>query len=205
MLTLSQAVVVEGRYDKIKLDAVVKGIVVTTDGFNLFKDKEKQALLKKLALSCGLIVLTDSDEAGFQIRKFVSDLAQGGTVFHAYIPDRVGKEKRKQKGGRAGLLGVEGIDCETVEQAIRQCLAANQIAQAGVALRAREVTASDLFADGFSGQPGAADRRAALLKMADLPTRLSTNAMLDLLNRLHGYDGYCALVAQLDAQEGAEI
>lgn len=195
MIRLSQAIAVEGRYDKIKLDTVVDGIVVTTDGFNIFKDEPKQALFKRLARECGLIVLTDSDEAGFRIRKFLSDIT-GGAVYHAYIPETAGKERRKAKPGAAGLVGVEGIDNDILKAALRRCAEENGLAGQAV-LPAVPVTAADLYEDGLSGRQGARQRRAALLQKAGLPTRLSTNALLHILTRLYGYEGYKHLVAGL--------
>lgn len=200
MISVKEAVVVEGRYDKIKLESIVDGIVVTTDGFNIFKDSEKQQLLKRLADETGLIVLTDSDAAGFKIRKFISDITGGG-VYHAYIPEEQGKERRKPRAGAAGLIGVEGLDNAVIEQALRRCIEAEALSQVSVAQPERRVTAADLYADGLTGRRGAAKRRTALLRSAGLPGRLSTNAMLQLLTRLYGYDGYRKLVGQLPKED----
>ena len=200
MMRLTRAVVVEVRYDRIKLDSVVDGIVVTTDGFNIFKDKEKQALIRRLARECGIIILTDSDEAGFRIRRFVRDLAGDGEVLDAYIPDLPGKERRKSAPGKAGLLGVEGVPAEVLLQALEQC-AVEQEENAVLPDDGRDITTADLYADGFLGTPGAAERRARFLKEAGFPTRLSTNAMLALLRRLMGYDGYRETVERLRAAQ----
>lgn len=196
MIAVSQAVVVEGRYDKIKLDSVVDGLVVTTDGFNIFKDTEKQQLLRRLADECGLIVLTDSDDAGFKIRKYISDITAGGAVFHAYIPEQPGKERRKTKLGSAGLIGVEGIDIGVIEDAIRKCVGTDA-PQAGINY-SRRITAVDFFEDGLGSRAGAKQRRAKLLRLAGLPSRLSTNAALDILTKLYGYNGYKKLVRQIN-------
>lgn len=197
MIRLGQAVLVEGRYDKIKLDSVVDAIVLTTDGFNIFRDKEKQALVKRLAAETGLIVLTDSDEAGFKIRKFISDIT-GDTAYHAYVPEQPGKERRKTKAGAAGLIGVEGMDATLIEQALERCIQINELDRQKIPQpKSRPVTVADLYEDGLSGKPGAAQRRMALLRAAGLPARLSTKALRDILSQLYGYEEYKKMVNQL--------
>lgn len=195
MITLSQVVIVEGRYDKIKLDSVVDGIVITTDGFSIFRDRQKCALIKRLAEEFGVIVLTDSDDAGFKIRKYISDIAAGGNVFHAYIPEISGKERRKNKRGRAGLVGVEGIDGAVIEEALIRSGAQQGRAETPLCT----ITAADFMENGLTGCFGAARRRARLLALADLPSRLSSSAARRLLGRLFGAEGYRALVARLNA------
>ena len=203
MIATGRAVVVEGRYDKIKLDGIVDAVIITTDGFNIFKDEEKQALLKRLGRETGLVLLTDSDDAGFKIRKYVEDIAGRDNVLHAYIPEREGKERRKAHAGAAGLLGVEGVDAATVEQALRDALAADACGNLPETVQGRRITVADLFEDGLNGCAGAQARRAAFMRAAELPTRLSTNAFLALLNRLIGYERYKQLVqAVADAEPG---
>lgn len=193
MITLSQAVIVEGRYDKIKLDAIVDSLIITTEGFSIFRDTEKCALIRRLAKEFGIVVLTDSDDAGFKIRKYISDIAASGRVYHAYIPEIPGRERRKQKAGCAGLLGVEGIDVAVIEQAIINS-GVHQIDQKPLPC---PITAADFMEDGLTGRPGAAVRRAQLLTLAGLPTRLSSSAARGLLGRLFGYEGYKTLVGRL--------
>lgn len=197
MITLSQAVIVEGRYDKIKLDTVVDGVVVTTDGFGIFSDKEKCALIKRLAREFGIVVLTDSDDAGFKIRKFISDIAAGGQIYHAYIPEIQGRERRKQQAGCAGLLGVEGIDAAIIEAA----LVRSGVRQSEPETPCCSITTSEFMEAGLTGRPGAAARRARLLTLAGLPSRLSSSAARSLIGRFFGRDGFRTLVAELDAQD----
>ena len=204
MIALSQVVIVEGRYDKIKLDSVVDGIVLTTDGFEIFRDTARQQLFRHFAKENGIIVLTDSDDAGFKIRKFISDIAGDGKVYHAYIPEQAGKERRKPKAGKAGLLGVEGIDTETIYTAIKNCLVESGIKPAKDKKEIKQITAADLYEDGFNGQPGAAVRRRKLLETANLPTRLSTKAMLDVLTRIYGYDRYKEMVRDIKVRENEQ-
>ena len=194
MIKLSQAVIVEGRYDRIRLDSVVDCIVVTTDGFNIFKDLEKQEYIKRLAHSTGIIVLTDGDEAGFRIRRFVRDLASGGECYDAYVPDVKGKEKRKPSPGAAGILGVEGLDTDVIVKALREAVPF-RVSEDGVneACQDREdelLTHARLFEDGFSGTAGASERRKKLLEIMKLPTRLSVNALLNTVNRVVGISEY---------------
>ncbi len=203
MITTTRAVVVEGRYDKIKLDSIVDALIVTTDGFNIFKDKEKQALLRRLGRETGLVLLTDSDDAGFKIRKYVEDIAGRDNVLHAYIPERQGKERRKAQAGAVGLLGVEGVDAATVERALQDALAADGGGWCETAGGRRPVTVADLCEDRLNGCAGAQVRRAAFLRAAELPTRLSTNAFLALINRLLGYERYKALAQQV--RDEAEV
>ena len=205
MIKLSQVVIVEGRYDKIKLDSVVEGIILTTDGFEIFRDDAKQQLFKHFAKENGIVVLTDSDDAGFKIRKFISDIASGGKVYHAYIPEQKGKEKRKPKAGRAGLIGVEGIDTETIRAAIENCILESGIKPDEETTEIKAITTADLFEDGLNGRPGSAARKRRLLEYAKLPTRLSTKAMLDVLTRIYGYDGYKKLVEDIDKDSDGAI
>lgn len=199
MIHTKRAIVVEGRYDKIKLDGLTEALIITTDGFNIFKDREKQQLIRRLGRETSLVILTDSDDAGFKIRKYVEDLAGRENVLHAYIPEQPGKERRKAHGGAAGLLGVEGIDGSVVERALREALMADAIPDSETTPK-RLITVCDLFEDGLNGCAGAQNRRAWLLKKAGLPTRLSTNAMLSLLNRLVGYEKYKELAALARSQ-----
>ncbi|MEG0751123.1 MAG: DUF4093 domain-containing protein [Oscillospiraceae bacterium] len=201
MILTSRAVVVEGRYDRIKLDSVTDALVVTTDGFNIRKDIEKQELIKRLAREVGLIVLTDSDDAGFQIRKYVEDIAGRENVIHAYIPEIEGKERRKSRRSSAGLLGVEGISCDAVERALRESLDVDVRVERKANPSEKPIDTCDLFFDGISGTACARERRTRFLRAAGLPTRLSTGALLLLVNRLLGRGGYEKIVTQLKADE----
>lgn len=191
MIQIDQAVIVEGRYDKIKLESTVDGIVVTTDGFNIFNDTEKQEYIRYLAKKTGIIVLTDSDEAGFRIRRFVRDLASGGECFDAFVPDIAGKEKRKPGPGAAGILGVEGISPDIIIKALRDAVPFNTASGTDVEKESDQLlTTARLFEDGFSGTTGATERRRRLLSEMGLPTRLSVNAIINTVNRVCGISEY---------------
>lgn len=193
MLRIKEAIVVEGRYDKNTLSQVVDGVILETSGFGIFKDEERLALLRRLAAERGLIVLTDSDGAGFVIRNYLKGAVDPAQVKHAYIPDRPGKEKRKRKPGKEGKLGVEGMSPQVLAEALRQGGATFLDETEGERPGGRLITKADLFAAGLSGTPDASERRTQLLKKLDLPEHLSSNAMLEVLNALYGYEGLAEL------------
>lgn len=182
MIHVDEVIVVEGRYDKNTLRQVVDATIIETAGFGIFSDREKLALLRRLADERGLIVLTDSDGAGFLIRSFLKGAIDPEKVKHAYIPDVAGKERRKVHASKEGKLGVEGMRPEVLLEALQR---------AGVAVsetdapQGRPITKADLFALGLSGRAGSAEKRAIVLKKLCLPARLSPNALLDVLNALY--------------------
>lgn len=192
MVRVKEAILVEGRYDKNTLSQVVDAVILETAGFGIFKDEERLHLLRRLAQERGLIVLTDSDGAGFVIRNYLKGAVDPSQVKHAYIPDQPGKEKRKRKPGKEGKLGVEGMSTRVLVEALRRG-GATFLGEAEAPSTRRPVTKADLFSAGLSGTPEASSRRAALLKALDLPERLSPNAMLEVLNALYGYEGLAEL------------
>lgn len=183
-LRIKEAIVVEGRYDKAALAGVVDTLILETAGFGVFKDGERLALLRRLAAARGLIVLTDSDGAGFVIRNHLKGAIPKGQLKHAYIPDLYGKERRKRAPGREGKLGVEGMKPEVLRQAILKA-GATVLDGAESDRPAGDLTAADLFALGLSGTPDAAAWRAALLRRLDLPEHMSAKALLAALNALY--------------------
>ena len=183
-LRIQEAVVVEGRYDKAALAAVVDALILDTAGFGVFKDSERLALLRKLAAKRGLIILTDPDGAGFVIRNYLKGAIPSGQVKHAYVPDVYGKERRKRAPGKEGKLGVEGMPPEVLRQAILRSGATVLDGDAPERPQG-DLTAADLFALGLSGTPDAAQRRAALLRELDLPEHMSAKALLAALNALY--------------------
>lgn len=188
MFRIKEAIVVEGRYDKNTLSQLVDTVILETSGFAIFQDAERLALLRRLAQARGLIVLTDSDGAGFVIRNYLKGAIDPALVKHAYIPDRYGKERRKRRPGKEGKLGVEGMPPQVLEQTLRQA-GATFLDEAGETPPPRRaITKADLYAAGLSGGEGSAQRRRELLKTLDLPERLSPNALLVVLNALYGYE-----------------
>lgn len=181
-VAIREAVVVEGKYDAIRLRSVVDATIVETDGFGIFRQPEKLELLKRLALVQGLIVLTDSDSAGFVIRDRISGALPKERVKHAYIPEITGKERRKSKPSKEGLLGVEGVDGETVLAALWRAGATSL--DGTVERPVPYLTKARLYEDGLSGREDSARRRTALLKRLLLPTKLSANRLIEVLNVL---------------------
>lgn len=180
-IKVSEVLVVEGRYDLNTLKQVFDATIVTTEGFGIFNDSEKLDLIRLLAQKRGVVILTDSDGAGFVIRSKLKSSLDPALVKHAYIPDVAGKEKRKRTRSKEGKLGVEGMDREVLIQALRRSgatLDGESTAGAG------DITKADLYALGLSGRPGSAEKRQELLRRMDLPEHLSPNALLDVLNIL---------------------
>ena len=182
-LKLRQAIVVEGKYDQNTLRQIVDTAIFTTNGFADMKDPALLRLLQQAAQTTGLVILTDSDGAGFLIRNTLKSALPETGVLHAYIPDLPGKEKRKAAPGKEGLLGVEGMPPEILLKALRN--AGAEFADGSTPPPAREpITKQDLFALGLSGGPESAKKRAALLKALSLPAHMSANALLQALNVL---------------------
>lgn len=182
-LKLRQAIVVEGKYDQNTLRQIVDTAIFTTNGFADMKDPALLRLLQQAAQTTGLVILTDSDGAGFLIRNTLKSALPETGVLHAYIPDLPGKEKRKAAPGKEGLLGVEGMTPEILLKALRD--AGAEFADGSTPPPAREpITKQDLFALGLSGGPESAKKRAALLKALSLPAHMSANALLQALNVL---------------------
>lgn len=188
-LKLRQAIVVEGRYDQNTLRQLVDTAIFTTNGFADMKDPALLRLLRQAAQTTGLIILTDSDGAGFLIRNTLKSALPEQGVLHAYIPNLPGKEKRKAAPGKEGLLGVEGMTPEILLKALRDAGADFEDGSAPPA-KAEPITKQDLFTLGLSGGPESAKKRAALLKALSLPAHMSANALLQALNVLFSRDEF---------------
>lgn len=196
MLKIKEAIVVEGRYDQNTLSQLVDTLIIPTQGFGIFKDKEKGAMLRRIAEKRGIIILTDSDGAGFVIRNHLKGILPPEQVKHAYIPDLYGKERRKRTAGKEGKLGVEGMRPEVLEQALRNA-GATILGEEEPSGSGRKITKLDLFYAGLSGGPGAADKRAALLKALELPEHLTAKALPEVLNTLLTYEEFIRLTDTL--------
>lgn len=182
MLRIKEAIVVEGRYDKNTLSQVVDTLILETAGFGIFKNPEQMALLRRAAQRRGLIVLTDSDGAGFVIRNRIRGAIPTAQVKHAYIPDVYGKERRKRRPGKEGKLGVEGMPPQVLEEVLRRAGATFLGEDAGERAEEPPLTKADLMAAGLTGGTDSAGRRQALLKELELPEHMSANALLAVLN-----------------------
>lgn len=182
MLRIREAIVVEGRYDKNTLLQVVDTLILETGGFRIFKDPDQLALLRRAAEKRGLVVLTDSDGAGFVIRNHIKSVIPGSLLKHAYIPDVYGKERRKRQRGKEGKLGVEGMPPRVLEQVLRRAGATFLDEGARSEEAGPPLTKADLFAAGLSGGADSGARRLALLKRLELPEHMSANGLLAVLN-----------------------
>ena len=190
---LRQAVVVEGKYDQNTLRQLVDTAVFATNGFADMKDPALLRLLRHAAQTTGLIILTDSDGAGFLIRNTLKGMLPKEGVLHAYIPDIPGKERRKAAPGKEGLLGVEGMRPEIILQALRD--AGGEFADSCEQPTREPITKQDFFALGLSGKPDSAARRGALLKELELPAHMSANALLQAVNTLFSREEFLARVS----------
>lgn len=189
-LHLSLPVVVEGKYDKIKLDSILEGTVLTTEGFGIFKSSERTALLRRIAQG-GIIVLTDADGGGRQIRSYLSSILPKDKVIHLYTPAVHGKEKRKKHPSRAGLLGVEGTDADTLRALLLPFCSEGEGRKTG------GVEKRDLYLDGLSGTSFASERRRSLCERLSLPPDMTPNALLAAINLFYTRDEYKAIVDTL--------
>ena len=186
MVKIREAIVVEGKYDRNTLSQIVDAPILQTDGFSVMKDKEQLALLRRVAQKRGLIVFTDSDGAGFVIRNYLKGAIPSEQLKHAYIPDMPGKERRKKTPGKEGKLGVEGMTPEVILACLQR--AGATIEGEAQLIKENQITKLDLFYMGLSGGPDSKAKRAALLKLLDLPEHMSANAMLQALNLLYEKD-----------------
>ena len=194
MIRVKEAIVVEGRYDANTLRQIVDAPVFETGGFGVFNDRERLKLLRLAAETRGLIILTDSDGAGFVIRRYLSGAIDPKRVRHAYIPDVYGKERRKRTASREGKLGVEGMRPEVLLDALIR--AGATIDDCETVTASPRISKADLYALGLSGREGSAEKRKKLLRQLGLPERMSADAMLDVLNALMDREGFNAYLSE---------
>lgn len=190
LIKVRQAIIVEGKYDKITLENVVDATIITTDGFGIFKNSEKCALIRTLAEKHGIIVLTDSDSAGAMIRAHLKQICPAGSITNVYVPQLSGKERRKNKAGKQGLLGVEGMSREILLEAF----ARSGVHTDEIESDRRRVTKGDLYALGLSGGENSASARNSLARVLALPTGISANALLDAVNAVYSYEEFLKAV-----------
>ncbi len=200
MLHVKQAVIVEGKYDKIKLSSVIDGVIIPTNGFTVFKNKETLNLIRYFADTTGIIILTDSDSAGFKIRSYIKGAVGKGKITNVYIPDIFGKEKRKAAPSKEGKLGVEGMEKEVILEAFKK---------AGITSEEREapndpITRLDLYECGLSGKENSSAMRKKLLAELGLPELLTASGMTDILNTAITRDELYALAEKIRNENDKE-
>ena len=191
MHSVREVIVVEGRYDKNALSQVVDAVIIETSGFGIFNDAEKRKLLQTMAEARGLIVLTDSDGAGFVIRNYIKGCVDPKLVKHAYIPDIYGKERRKSAPSREGKLGVEGMKPQVLLDALIRAGATFDDEENKKT--APRISKADMYARGLSGREGSAEKRAQLIKQLGLPARLTADGLLDVLNATMSREEFLAI------------
>ena len=183
-IRIDKVIVVEGKYDKIKLSSLLDATIITTEGFGIFKNDEKKALLRRLADTHGIVVASDADGAGLVIRNYMNGIIPKEKLFHVYLPSVAGKEKRKSAPSKEGTLGLEGLDADLLrERFLPYAVTSEQKA-------IEEITPLDLYDDGFRGKENSDDKRKAFLEAAALPKNLSAKAMLNAVNLLGGRTFY---------------
>lgn len=195
MIKIKEAIVVEGRYDKNTLSQVVDAPIIETSGFGIMKDKTQLAFLRRVAQKRGLVILTDSDGAGFVIRNFLKSAIPTDQLKHAYIPDITGKERRKTAPGKEGKLGVEGMTPEVIIDCLRR--AGATVEGETAAKTASVITKQDMMDLGLSGGKDSSQKRQGLLKKLNLPSHMSANALLQALNLLYTLEDLTEIVKQL--------
>ena len=188
MIEIKEAIIVEGKYDKMRLSRICSSPVFTTEGFRIFKDKEKRDFLRKLAKERGILILTDSDRAGFMIRNHIKGFVDEGTVRQAYIPEIFGKEKRKTSPSKEGKIGVEGMEDEALLKVLRQF-------SSPVSPKVK-ITKTDLFERGLYGGADSAAARTELCKSMSIPSGISVNALVDALNALITKEEFLEIVGK---------
>ncbi len=200
MIKVKQAIIVEGKYDKAKLSSLIDATILTTGGFDIFRDKQKLALIRTLAEKNGVIILTDSDAAGFRIRNYIAGSVDADKITHVYIPDLFGKERRKVHPSAEGKLGVEGVPADILMKAFRRAgvmVEQDQPVQTG----GEPVTKADLVEWGLSGGDNSFAMRQRLLKQLHLPARMNTNALLKVVNSLYTRSQFKQIVSHLQTEE----
>lgn len=200
-LFLREAIIVEGRYDKIRLSRLIASPVIETGGFRIFKDREKQELIRRIAERRGILIMTDVDSAGFVIRNFLRGIVPADRIRHAYIPTVEGKERRKAQPSKEGVLGVEGLDPEALLSAIRSSgahILGEDRRDGG------EITKGDFYALGLSGQEDSAKLRSAILADLGLPKYLTTNAMIAAVNCLFTKEEFLSYLEQPNTENDHE-
>ena len=191
-MRIKYPIIVEGKYDKIKIDSLFDATVITTEGFGIFNKIEKLSLIRKLAENGKIIILTDSDGGGHLIRSHIKTAVSPDKIINLYIPTIEGKEKRKREMSKAGYLGVEGTDKDTLIRLL------SPFTEESDKKTGEGLTKADMYAMGLSGREDSKRKRAHLLKKLDLPTDMTPNAMLSAINILYTKDDIEVIIKSLD-------
>ena len=191
-LVIPYPVIVEGKYDRLRLLSVIDAQIITTEGFGIFKKNEKLALFRALASKGGVIVLTDSDGAGKLIRSHIASALPKEKIINLYTPEIFGKEKRKAAPSAEGKLGVEGMERELLYNLFLPYTSSEAIEK----MNENPLSKTDFYLDGLSGGKDSAEKRDALASQFGLPTKMTANALLSALRIITTYDEYLAAVGR---------
>lgn len=191
-IKLKQAVIVEGKYDKIHLSQLVDAVIITTNGFGIYKDSDTAELIRHYAKTTGIIILTDSDSAGNQIRGRIKSIVPEGKIYNAYVPEIFGKEKRKASPSKEGKLGVEGISPKLIIEALERAGIGQDTSQ-----EREKATMTDFIDVGLSGGKNSGELRKKLLSQLGLPQSLTARATLDAVNSMMSKDEFLRLAEEL--------
>lgn len=190
-LKIGMPVIVEGKYDRLRVLSVADATVIATDGFGIFKKSETKTLIKKLSGQCGIIVLTDSDSAGNMIRAYVKNIAAGAEIYNVYVPQIKGKERRKRAPSKEGYLGVEGMDGETIISALKPF-------SNGGAVPKMTLKKADFYALGLSGKDDSSKKRDDLASLLGLPRGLSASALIEAINLTVSKEEFGAAIKEIE-------
>ncbi|MFI3114995.1 MAG: DUF4093 domain-containing protein [Clostridia bacterium] len=191
MLKINEIIIVEGKYDKNKLKQFIDGVIIETNGFRIFRDKQKQKMIRDLGMKNGVIILTDSDSAGFVIRNFLQSILPKEKIKNVYIPEILGKEKRKNLPSKENLLGVEGMEVKILENILNSLNNTDKMQE-----NIRKVLKSDFFQDGLTGD-GSSKKREKLIAKLGVPKHITVKALLEYINATMNYDEYKTIICEI--------
>lgn len=191
MLKINEIIIVEGKYDKNKLKQFIDGVIIETNGFRIFRDKQKQKMIRDLGMKNGVIILTDSDSAGFVIRNFLQSILPKEKIKNVYIPEILGKEKRKNLPSKENLLGVEGMEVKILENVLNSLNNTDKTQE-----NIRKVLKSDFFQDGLTGD-GSSKKREKLIAKLGVPKHITVKALLEYINATMNYDEYKTIICEI--------
>lgn len=195
-IKVTRAIVVEGKYDKIKLSSIIDGVIIVTNGFGIYKDADTVALVRHYAETSGLVILTDSDSAGFRIRGHIKSIVPKGDIVNVYIPEIFGKEKRKAAPSKEGLLGVEGVPADIIREAFEKAGIVGETVS-----DKEKITKMDFYDVGLSGGQDSSRRRRLMCQRLGLPLKLTANALLEIVNSMLDRQQFAELAEELFSEE----
>ncbi len=194
MIKIREAIVVEGKYDKMRVSALFDTVVISTNGFSVFADDEKIKILKQLADTMGIIILTDSDSAGFMIRNYLKSILPADKIKNAYIPKVTGKERRKRQASKENMLGVEGMNDEVLLNSIESAMPESSCETVN------NITKCDLFCDGLYGRNNSKIKRKLFLEKLNLPEHINSTNLVKIINMCVVSEKYKNIICEINEE-----